>query len=273
MVVAWRRHRLQVLFPVLLGVLILLVMIAPLVFGEDPDAIALGRKLTPPGQSNILGTDHLGRDVFSRTIHGGYNALSISLISVATSLSLAILLGVLAGYYGGQIDAVISAVLDVLLTLPGLLVALAVLGILGTNRVSLVIALVGASWASEARIIRSTVSSIKSSGYIDAAYVLGASDLWILRRHVVPNTASILLVLGSLDLAEILLVVSGLSFLGLGAQPPQADWGTMLADGRPFLGEAPWLMLAPGVCIVLYSLLANLSGDSLRSIFDPRVAR
>ncbi len=157
-----------------------------------------------------------------------------------------------------------------MLTLPGLLVTLAILGILGTGRLALVVALVGASWAGEARVLRGTTLAIRTSGYVDAAHAVGASDLWILWRHVLLNTTSTMLVLASLNLGEVLLVVSALSFLGLGTQPPDADWGTMLADGRAFFGQAPWLMLAPGTCIVLYSMLCNLTGDALGSLLDQR---
>ena len=146
---------------------------------------------------------------------------------------------------------------------------LAILGILGTGRLTLVVALVGTGWATEARVLRSATLALRSGGFVEAARASGADDVRILWRHILPNTWSIILVLASLSLAEVLLVVSGLSFLGIGAQPPDADWGTMLADGRALAAQAPWLMLAPGGCIVLYSLLANLAGDALRDLADP----
>ncbi len=252
---------------------IALVLAAPLLAPADPNALDLSRKLQPPGPTSLLGTDQLGRDVLSRLLHGGQIAVLTGTLAVAGTLALATLAGAAAGYLGGRTDLIISAGLDLLLSLPGLLVTLALLGVLGTGPVSLVLALIGAGWASEARVIRSTVVQVRGSGYVEAARALGASPGRALWRHVVPNAASVIVVLASLSLAEVLLVIAALSFLGLGAQPPQADWGTMLADSRPYFGQAPWLMLAPGACIAGFSLLANLAGDAWRDRLDPRLGR
>ncbi len=265
----WRRA-IQYAAPTLLLILTALVLVLPSVISGDPNAINTGRILMPPGQGRILGYDQLGRDEGLRLLHGGRMALATGLAAVTSSTVIATLLGLTAGYLGGKIDLAIAAVIDLLLSVPGLLVTLAVLGILGTGRLPMMVALVGGSWASEARIIRSKALSTRTSGYVEAARALGATDRRILWKHVLPNSMSTLLVLASLSLGEILLVVSGLSFLGLGAQPPDADWGTMLAGSRPYLGQAPWLMVAPGACIVLFSLLCNLSGDALRSALDRR---
>jgi peptide/nickel transport system permease protein len=260
--------------PVSVAVLLIavgVVLAGPLLTPADPDAIDLSRKLLAPGPEALLGTDQLGRDGFSRLLHGGRAALLTGLVAVALSMLLATVVGATGGYFGGAVDLVVGGVLDVLLALPGLIVTLAVLGILGPGPVALIVALVGGSWASEARIVRSIVAAARVSGYVESARVAGASPGWILRRHILPSIGGTVLVLGSLGLAEVLLVVSALSFLGLGAQPPQADWGVMLADSRSVFAQAPWLMLAPGACIIGFSLLANLAGDALRDRLDPRV--
>jgi ABC-type dipeptide/oligopeptide/nickel transport system permease subunit len=161
-------------------------------------------------------------------------------------------------------------VLNVLLTVPGLIFTLAILGILGTGRGSLLVALIGAGWAGEARVIRGAVLEAREQGYVEAARVIGARDLYLLVRHVLPNVAGTVAVLATLHLGSVLLTVTSLSFLGLGVQPPQADWGTMLADSRPYAGSYPTLMLFPGACIVAFAVAANLAGDALRDLLDPR---
>jgi peptide/nickel transport system permease protein len=195
--------------------------------------------------------------------------LTIGICAAALSTGLALLVGAGAGYLGGWVDAMVAMLLDALLTLPGLLVTLALLGGLGTGSVTLVVALVGISWAADARILRTTTVGLRNRGYVRAAEALGAGPTHILLRHIAPNTVSITIVLASLSLSEVLLAVFGLSYLGLGVQPPTADWGTMLADGRAAFGQAPWLMLAPGACIVLFSALAAIAGDAVRDLTDP----
>jgi peptide/nickel transport system permease protein len=257
------------LWPVTLGLFVLVALASPSFAARDPDAVDLSRSLRSPSSDAPLGTDRLGRDVLTRALFGGRTALTIGICAAGLSTGLALLIGGGAGYLGGWIDAGVGMLLDALLTLPGLLVTLALLGVLGTGSVTLVLALVGISWAADARILRTTTVGLRNRGYVHAAEALGAGPSHILVRHIAPNTASVTAVLGSLALSEVLLAVSGLSFLGLGVQPPTADWGTMLADGRAIFGQAPWLMLAPGVCIVLFSALAAIAGDALRDLTDP----
>ncbi|MCS7001299.1 MAG: ABC transporter permease [Dehalococcoidia bacterium] len=253
-----------------LVVFVTVTLVAPFMVPLDPDAVDLSRRLAPPGPDAWLGRDSLGRDVLPRLVHGGQRALVTGVLAVTLSMVLATGVGLASGYLGGPIDLAVSAVLDALLALPGLLITLAILGVLGAGPVSLILALVGASWAAEARVIRGTVMAVRESGYVEAARALGASPARLMTAHILPNMATPIVVLASLNLGEALLVVAALSFLGLGAQPPAADWGVMLADSRPFAAQAPWLMLAPGVCIVVFSLLANLAGDSARNALDPR---
>jgi peptide/nickel transport system permease protein len=267
-----RKRRRQVLWlvPGLLGVFVVIALAAPAFTSVDPDAVDLRRALSAPGQDGVFGTDQLGRDVYTRVVYGGRSALLIGLGATSLSIALALVVGGGAGYMGGKLDGVVAALLDALLTLPGLLVTLALLGVLGTGRLTLMLALVGVSWATDARVLRTATLSLRVRDYVEASEATGAGPLHILVHHILPNTWSTTLILASLSLSEVLLVVSGLSFLGLGSQPPDADWGTMLADGRAVFGQAPWLMLAPGVCIVLYSTLASLTGDALRDLTDPR---
>jgi ABC-type dipeptide/oligopeptide/nickel transport system permease subunit len=243
---------------------------APWLSPADPNAVDLGAKLQGPTWQHPAGTDHLGRDQVARPFHGGRTALTLGLLSVAGSMALALAAGGLAGYFGGALDLAVGAALNVLLTVPGLILTLAILGVLGTDQAGLLVALIGAGWAGPARIVRGAVLEAREQGYVEAARVVGGRELYLLVRHVLPNIAGTVVVLATLDLAGVLLTVSGLSFLGIGVQPPQADWGTMLSDSRPFAGTHPYLMLFPGTCIVVFAVAANLAGDALRDLLDPR---
>jgi ABC-type dipeptide/oligopeptide/nickel transport system permease subunit len=247
-----------------------IILVAPLCAPTDPNEIAIGRRLAPPGPEAWLGTDQLGRDLLARFLHGGQAALLTVLFAVAGSTAIATAMGILAGARGGAVDRLVCGLLDMLLALPGLLVALAILGTLGTGRLAVVIALIGASWAEEARIIRSVTASVRMTQFIEAANAIGASPWRVARAHLLPSTMPTIVVLASLNLGQGLLAVSALSFLGLGTQPPAADWGSMLAESRAYLGAAPWLLVAPGVGIVGFAVLANLVGDALHDRLDPR---
>ena len=256
-----------------LSVLVLLLLAAvaaPLLARADPNLIDLTHKLEGPSQQHLLGTDHLGRDMLARLLHGGRTALTVGLLSVLGSVLLAMLAGGTSGYFGGTVDLLWSAVFNVLLTVPGLILTLAIIGVLGTGQLSLMVALIGADWAGQARVIRGAVLEAREQGYVEAARAVGARGGYVLWRHIAPNVAGTIAVLATLDLAGVVLTVSSLSFLGIGVQPPQADWGTMLSDSRPYAGSAPGLMLLPGACIVAFAVSANLAGDALRDLFDPQ---
>lgn len=265
-----RRFRPGLLYLAGFGLLVLVALAGPWLAAHDPNAVDLAQRLEGPSGAHPLGTDHLGRDLLSRLLHGGRTALILGLLAVLGSIVLASLTGGLAGYFGGVVDLGLSAVFNILLTVPGLILTLAILGVAGTGHLSLLVALIGADWAGQARIVRGAVLEAREQGYVEAARVMGARDLTVLLRHIMPNVAGTIAILATLDLAGVLLTVTSLSFLGIGVQPPQADWGTMLNDSRPFAGTQPQLMLLPGICIVLYAVAANLAGDALRDLLDPR---
>ena len=255
---------------IILGLFLLAGILASVIAPQDPNKIDLTADLLGPGPRHFLGTDQLGRDVFSRLLYGARSTLGLAIPITLAVTAIGIVVGLVAGYFGGWIDMIISALLNALFALPGLVLTLAVLALLGPGRLSLLVALIAAGWASFARIVRGPVLVIRESGYVESARAIGATDRRILIRHVLPNVLGPILVLATLDFGTVLLSIAALSFLGLGERPPAAEWGTMLNDGRPYFRSHPLLMVLPGLCIFLLVLGANLLGDTLRDVFDPR---
>ncbi len=254
----------------ILAVFLVTAVFAPQFATHEPNKVDLDTSLRTPGALNLLGTDQLGRDVFSRLVHGARSTMGIA-IPVAISVTLlGIVVGITAGYFGGWTDNTISTLLNALFALPGLVLSLAVLAILGSGPMALLVALTASGWASFARIVRGPALVVRETEYVLAARAVGASDTHILKKHVCPNILGPVLVLATLDLGTVVLAISALSFLGLGNQPPTPEWGTMLNDGRPYFRSHPYLMLAPGMAIFLLVLGTNLLGDTLRDAFDPR---
>lgn len=251
-----------------LAVIILGALFAPWVAPYDPNALDMQATLSGPTSDHWLGTDQLGRDQLSRLLYGGRMTLIVAGFGVAGVLLTGLIVGTIAGYFGGRTDLGISALLTVLLALPTLLLTLAILGVLGPGTRSLLIAIIGAGWVGHARIFRSSVLAIRQRPYVEAAVSIGASSNQILRRHLWPNLFTQIVVLGTLDVGALILTVSSLSFLGLGVQPPTADWGTMLNDARPSVGQVPLLAIVPGVCISVVALASNMLGDAIRDLVD-----
>lgn len=249
---------------------VLAAILAPWISPYDPNALDMPNQLAAPSLAHPLGTDQLGRDQLSRMLHGGRVTLAMSVIATLGTVVLGLAVGVVSGYFGGKIDAGISTVLTVLLALPSLLLTLAILGILGPGTSTLLIALIGAGWVGQARIFRAAILQLREQLYVDAAISLGASTPRILLRHLVPNLITTVVVIATLDLGANILTVTSLSFLGLGVQPPTADWGTMLNDARQYFGQFPWLAIAPGLCITIVALASNLLGDAIRDLVDVR---
>ena len=261
---------------VVLGVL-LAATFAPLVSPFDPLEQDIGQRLREPGGQDAqgrvhpLGTDHLGRDILSRIIFGSRIALMVGLAAVMISGILGMLIGLLAGYFGGRVDDFLMRLADVQLAFPFILLAIAVIGVLGPSLKNIIIVIGVSSWVVYARVVRGEVLSIREREYVQAAIALGSQHWRVLRHHVLPNTFTPWLVVATLDMARVIVIESALSFLGLGVQPPTPTWGGMLADGRVYLSTAWWLATFPGLAILITVLGINLFGDGLRDTLDPRL--
>ncbi len=243
---------------------------APWLAPHDPAAVDITHKLAGPGAGHLLGTDELGRDVLSRLLFGARVSLTTTFLAAALISLLGLALGTLAGYAGGMTDGIISRVIDLLLAFPSFLLALAVTAVLGPGLMHVVIAVVTVWWAGYARVVRAAVLVEREKPYLEAAAALGMPTWRVLLRHVMPNVVGPVAVLTTLELGAVLLALSGFSFLGLGVQPPTAEWGAMLNEARRYTGATPFLMVPPGACIFLVVLGCNLLGDGLRDALDPR---
>ena len=244
---------------------------APLLSPHDPTAVGLEHRLLGPSGQFPLGTDHLGRDELSRLLHGARTTLGAALVVLAVVMGIAIAVGTVSGYFGGWLDSLLMGLVDLLLAFPGLVLAVAIAGTLGPGLFNLLIAMAAVWWAGYARLVRGMVLAARQREYVEAARAAGASHRRIMAVHIWPNILGPVVVLVTLDLGWIVLGISGLSFLGLGAQPPTPEWGAMLNDARPFLQTAPRLLLVPGAAIALVVLGFNLLGDGLRDLLDPRL--
>jgi peptide/nickel transport system permease protein len=267
-----RRHHGLMLGGALLLLMVGLAIGAPLIAPYDPLEVDTTAILSPPGAKHLLGTDTLGRDLFSRVIYGGRISLRLGLISVVISLVFGVALGVLAGYFGGRVDEVIMRFVDVLLAFPGLLLAMLAVFALGIGLTNAMIAVGISAIPVFARITRGEVLSARENLYIEAARAIGAPERVILWHHLLPNIITPNIVLTTLRIGSAIIFGASLSFLGLGAQAPAPEWGLMLSQGRGFLAVAWWLSFAPGLAIFLVVMASNLFGDGLRDLLDPRLS-
>ena len=259
---------------VALAVVVLLLVAAlagPWISPHDPDLIDLTQRLQGADAVHWLGTDHLGRDILSRLIAGVRVSLGVVTLTLALILVLGIVVGGASGFIGGRTDQLIMRVTDVFLTFPTLVLALFMIGMLGTGLVNVVIAIALSHWAWYARIVRGIVLSLRHRDYLLAARLAGASRLRIFAAHLLPATLSQLLVLATLDIGHMMLHVSGLSFLGLGVAPPTAEWGVMIGDARQFVWTAPMLIFWPGLALFVSVMAFNILGDALRDRLDPHL--
>ena len=248
-----------------------LALAAPLLAPYDPYLAVPAQSLLPPGAAHLMGTDLLGRDVFSRVLYGARISLLVGCVSVSISAVFGVLLGLVAGYYGGFVDSVIMRLIDTLMAFPGILLALTIVALLGPGIGNVMIAVGIGGIANFARLVRSSVLSIREEVYVEAARSTGIRNGRIMLRHILPNALPPVLVLGSMSYGWALLSAAGLGFLGLGAQAPSAEWGTMLSDARTLLWAAPWTAVFPGLAIMCVVLVTNLLGDALRDALDPRL--
>jgi peptide/nickel transport system permease protein len=256
---------------VFLFVFIVMAGFAPWLAPYNPAALDLLHRLAPPSHAHWLGTDELGRDILSRLIYGARLSLIVALSVVTLSFVLGLILGGLAGYYGRWIDVVINTFLmNAFLALPGILLAIAFVAFLGPGLLNLILALSIGGWVGYARLVRAQVLAVREREFVEAARALGAGDLRIFIRHIFPNILQPLIVQGAIGMAGTVLAAATLSFLGLGVPPPTSSWGQMLNDARPYLFDAPHLVVFPGMAIALCVLSFNFLGDALRDYLDPR---
>ena len=250
--------------------IILVAVLAPQISPYDPSESVLTDALKAPGEGHLFGTDKLGRDLFSRVIYGTRASLPATFALVGSIFLVGSALGIIAGYFGGWIDAVIMRIADMMVAFPGMVLAIAIAGILGPSITNAVIAIGLVSWTKYARMARSLVLKIKHDDYIEAARVTGSKTGHILTRYLLPTVVPTLIITASTDIGGMMLELAGLSFLGFGARPPIPEWGLMLSEGRSYMQNATWVMIFPGLAILIVVAVFNLLGDSLRDVLDPR---
>ncbi len=266
-----RRNRLAAAGMVLVGVFVLCALFAPWIAPQDPAAIDLPSRLQGPGAAHWLGTDELGRDIFSRVIYGARISMLVGSSVVAGSLLLGLIFGSIAGYYGGYTDRIFNVVvMNAFLSFPGILLAIAFVAFLGPGIINLILALCIGGWVGYARLVRAQVLAVKEKEFVEAARAVGASDWRIVTRHILPNIIQPVIVQAAIGMAGAVLAEATMSFLGLGVPPPTASWGSMLNDGRSHLFDAPHLVLFPAAAVMLAVLSFNFIGDALRDYMDPR---
>ncbi|TCK74092.1 ABC transporter permease [Acidipila rosea] len=266
-----RRQPLAILGLALLALFFVLAVFAPLLAPDNPAAIDLTHRLAAPSAAHWFGTDELGRDILSRIIFGARLSLTVAVSVVGLSLSLGLILGGLAGFYGGVIDTLLNIFLmNAFLALPGILLAIAFVAFLGPGLVNLVLALSIGGWVGYARLVRGQVLAVREREFVEAARALGASDLRIFLRHILPNILQPVIVQAAIGMAGAVLAEATLSFLGLGVPPPTASWGSMLNDARSHLFDSPHMVVFPAIAVMLCVLSFNFLGDALRDYLDPR---
>lgn len=255
---------------VLVLVLIAIAFAAPVLAPYDPTHAAMKDAFLEPGAQHLFGTDKLGRDCFSRVLYGARASLTGVLVLVASVSVVGTTMGVVSGYFGGKVDMVIMRISDMMISFPGMILAIAIAGIMGGSLVNAVFALTIVSWTKYARLSRSMVLKVKRRDFVEAAIVNGGTSPHILWVHILPNILPMMVITAAADIGALMMELAGLSFLGFGSQPPAPEWGLMLNEGRQQLQTAPWLMFFPGLAIFVTVVVFNLWGDNLRDVLDPR---
>lgn len=250
--------------------LILITVLAPVIAPYNPLEAVMRDANAAPSAAHLFGTDKLGRDVLSRILYGASYSLTSVLFLVFLIFVVGTFLGVIAGYFGGIVDTVIMRFADMMISFPGVILAIAIAGIMGGSLVNAMIALTAVTWTKYARLSRSMVLKIRKRDFVDAAIVSGGTSSHILWTHIMPNVVPILVITAVSDIGAMMMELAGLSFLGFGSQPPAPEWGLMLNEGRQQLQTAPWLMVFPGLAIFISVVIFNLWGDALRDVLDPR---
>ena len=261
-------HKQLIFFLVMAIIIILIAIFAKEIAPKDPLDAVMDKPLHGPDKTNLLGTDILGRDILSRIIYGTRYSLFMTLVLVAVVFVLGTTLGLIAGYFGGFIDTLIMRLADMMVSFPGIILAIAIAGLLGPSMTNAIIAISAVTWPKYARLSRSMVLKIKKELYVEAARLTGSRNKEILFRYILPNMVTLMLVTAISDIGALMLEISALSFLGFGAQPPIPEWGAMLNEGRTYLAKAPWLMLYPGMAIVIVVVVFNMLGDNIKDLID-----
>ena len=266
-----RKNKMALIGLAIILLLVIVAAIAPVFVPHHPYEQDLEKAFLPPSLEYPFGTDDFGRCIFSRIIFGTRISLAIGVVVTAISAVTGIILGMLAGFYSGIVDEVIMRIVDIFLAFPGLILALVIAGLLGPGTFNVLFALSLVGWMGYARVVRGVVLAEKEKNFVETARALGAGSLYIMYRHLLPNVLAPVIVMATLGIGQAILAAAGLSFLGLGAQPPVPVWGSMLNDGKIYLQTAPHLTIFPGLAIMITVLSFNFLGDGLRDLFDPRL--
>ena len=252
----------------ILCIIIIVSIMAPVISPFDPETIDMGNRLSGITKTNILGTDSLGRDTFSRVIYGGRKSILLAFLATLMSMIIGVVVGFFSGYYGGKLDGVITTLSNIFLGIPGISIMVAFAGVLGPGIKSLIIAIVINSWVGFSRIVRGEIMNIKNEYYIEGLKSVGANDFWIFLRHILPNLSDSLIILFASRVGMVILSVASLSYLGLGLQPPAPDWAIMISDARPYFRSNPILFIAPGTAIIIFVWCVHSIGDYMRDKMD-----
>lgn len=268
-----RRNRLAMLGLALMSAILLLAVFADVIADYDTKVVGMNmaERLQTPSAKHWFGTDGYGRDVFARIIHGSRLSLSLSIISMLIAVAVGSMIGAISGYFGGRVDDVLMRLMDMLLAIPPMLMSISIVAALGRSMANLMLALALAYMPVFARVIRSSILSVKDQEFVEAARACGTSDARIILRHIIPNAVGPIIVQATLAMGSSILTISSLSFMGMGIQPPQPEWGTMLYEGRDLIRTSPYLVIFPGAAIAVSVLSLNLLGDGLRDALDPRL--
>lgn len=267
------KNRMALTAIIFISGIIVFAILAPLVTKYDPASTNSKAVLTAPSKEHFFGTDRLGRDIFSRIVYGSRISLAIGFIAVGIASLIGIFIGAIAGYYGGKIDYLLMRFVDIMLCFPTIFLILAVISLLEPSIFNIMVIIGATGWMGIARLVRAEVLTLKERDFIAAAKVMGANDMWIILRHLIPNAIGPVLVSATLGVGGAILTESALSFLGIGVQPPTPSWGNILMDGRSTLGVAWWLTVFPGLFILFTVLSYNILGEALRDILEPRLKR